>query len=384
MRITIVQGAFLPVPPLLGGAVEKVWTALGLWLAARGHAVTHVGCSYPGLAERETVEGVNYVRVRGAETPNLLWRLKWRDFRYTMRVLPQLPPADVVVSHTFWLPITLRDPRQGAIYVHVARYPRGQLRLYGQAARWQTVSTPIAAVMASQAPWGADRIKVIPYFLPPVAGAEREAPAGMRADGRLLLVYAGRVHPEKGVHLILGALARMSPQEQACWQVRIVGPWRTAQGGGGEAYRERLRTAAAVLGLPVAFEEPLFDAAALQAVYRAADLFVYPSLAEQGETFGVAPLEAMAAGCPVLVSDLACFRDFFTPGKHGWVFDHRAAEAEQALTQRLREVAAQRAQLPRLGEAARLRATDFSLESIGPRYEEDLVAVAAAHQAPSA
>jgi hypothetical protein len=25
MKITIIQGAFLPVPPLLGGGVEKMW-----------------------------------------------------------------------------------------------------------------------------------------------------------------------------------------------------------------------------------------------------------------------------------------------------------------------------------------------------------------------
>src|SRR5579862_3380431 len=29
LKITIVQGAFFPVPPLMGGAVEKVWFTLG-------------------------------------------------------------------------------------------------------------------------------------------------------------------------------------------------------------------------------------------------------------------------------------------------------------------------------------------------------------------
>jgi glycosyltransferase involved in cell wall biosynthesis len=36
------------------------------------------------------------------------------------------------------------------------------------------------------------------------------------------------------------------------------------------------------------------------AFYRAADLFVYPSL---NETFGLPILEAMACGCPVVTSD---------------------------------------------------------------------------------
>lgn len=379
MRITIVQGAFLPVPPALGGAVEKVWTALGRWLAARGHAVTHVGRQFPGWPDQEVIEGVQYRRVPGAETPRLLWQLKWRDLRYTWRVLPHLPPADVIVSHTFWLPILVRDPEAGAMYVHVARYPRGQLSLYRRATRWQTVSSPIAQVMAEQAPWGRDRIRMIPYFLPQWPSRTRSQPPGV-GKGPLKLVYTGRIHPEKGVHLILGALARLTPAEQAMWHVRIVGPARTREGGGGTQYVDRLRAAAAILHLAVDFEPPRYDPEALNDCYREADLFVYPSLAEKGETFGVAPLEAMACGCPVLISNLACFQDFVEPGRHGLIFDHRGEEPERALAERLREVAAARNQLAVWGAASERRAADFTLDRIAPRYEEDFAAAMTTHR----
>jgi glycosyltransferase involved in cell wall biosynthesis len=46
-------------------------------------------------------------------------------------------------------------------------------------------------------------------------------------------------------------------------------------------------------------------------------MFVYPCLAEQGETFGLAPLEAVACGAVPIVSDLSCFGDFITPGVNG-------------------------------------------------------------------
>ena len=39
MKITIVLGAFFPVPPIKGGAVEKIWFALGQEFARRGHDV---------------------------------------------------------------------------------------------------------------------------------------------------------------------------------------------------------------------------------------------------------------------------------------------------------------------------------------------------------
>ena len=37
MRITIAQGAFLPVPPKRGGAIEKAFHALAREFAANGH-----------------------------------------------------------------------------------------------------------------------------------------------------------------------------------------------------------------------------------------------------------------------------------------------------------------------------------------------------------
>ena len=42
MKITIVLGAFFPVPPLMGGAVEKVWFALAQEFARLGHEVTQI------------------------------------------------------------------------------------------------------------------------------------------------------------------------------------------------------------------------------------------------------------------------------------------------------------------------------------------------------
>ncbi len=46
----------------------------------------------------------------------------------------------------------------------------------------------------------------------------------------------------------------------------------------------------------------------LAALYQGAALFVYPSLYEG---FGIPPLEAMALGCPVILSDIPVFREVF-------------------------------------------------------------------------
>jgi len=90
MNITILQGAFLPIPPILGGAVEKIWLALGKEFVRRGHQVTHVSRQHETLVREESIEGVHHIRVPGFDTPGSLVRLKWRDLIYSRRVLKVL------------------------------------------------------------------------------------------------------------------------------------------------------------------------------------------------------------------------------------------------------------------------------------------------------
>src|SRR5438105_4136531 len=197
MKITIVLGAFLPVPPVMGGAVEKVWFALAQEFARRGHEVVLVSRALPELPRSETRAGVKHLRVCGFDTPHSLLWLKFLDLIYSIRTLRVLsasspigrirpvadrtdsscgePATDIIVTNTFWLPILLRNSRHGRVYVHVARYPKGQIRFYGKAARLQTPSRAVARAVAAEAPKLTQKITVIPYAAPGSAG-ELEPP----------------------------------------------------------------------------------------------------------------------------------------------------------------------------------------------------------------
>lgn len=362
LRLTLAQGAFLPVPPRLGGAVEKAWFALGREFARRGHTVTHLGRCFPGLPDRETDGGVDYVRVRGHAAPARLWRLKLLDLMYSLRVRRALPPGDILVTNTFWLPLLAPPAACGRPYVHVARYPKGQLRWYPRRAVLQTVSSSIREAILAEVPDAAARTCVVPY---PVSPASFAPPSPDREN---VFLYVGRLHPEKGLHVLVKACAQSAAAGLRGWKLRLVGPWAAAHGGGGDEYRAALERQAAAAGIAVEFVGPVFAEDELSAHYRRAPVFVYPSLAERGETFGLAVLEAMAGGCAPVVSDLACFRDFVRDDANGAVFDHRAPDAAAGLAARLTELAANPSLRNRLAGAAHTTARGYSLEAVADRY----------------
>jgi glycosyltransferase involved in cell wall biosynthesis len=367
MRITIVQGAFFPVPPILGGAIEKTWHVLGREFAALGHQTVHLSRRHPALPQRETVDGVLHRRISGFDTVRNPVHLKLLDLVYTLRVRRALPPADILVSNTFWMPIVARDPNHGATYVHVARMPKGQMRFYGRAARLQGISSAVAEAIRAEVPHLAEKVKSIPLPLPwPVDGTPGPK------DNTIL--YVGRIHPEKGLHLLLEAAAQVGARLPT-WKLKIVGPSEVRLGGGGGEYLQELQRRAAELQVPVEWGDPIFAPDRLRAEYRAAAIFVYPSLAERGETFGLAPLEAMSSGCVPVVSDLACFSDFLRHNQNGLVFDHRAARPADELARQLSVLIEHVDLRGRLSEEALETARQFSAPAVARRYLDDFESV---------
>jgi len=369
MKITIVQGAFFPVPPMLGGAVENVWFDLGREFVRQGHSVTHLSRRYSGLPPDESIEGVRHLRVSGFNAPRSLLLLKFYDLLYSLRVIRNLPVADILVTNTFWMPLLVRSRKYGRLYVHVARYPKGQLRYYRHADRLQTVSHPIAREMVRQIPDLEKKITVIPnpVGLPDPGSTESSS----NGDAPFTLLYAGRIHSEKGIHLLFEALALLELSLSQNLLVRIVGPWKVSQGGEGEGYWKKLQDTAEASPCKVEWVGPVFNRKKLDEYYRQADLFIYPSLAEKGESFGVAPLEAMAHGCPPLVSALECFQDFVTDDENGFIFDHRSPHPESALASRLASVLKNRQHLIECGKKARSKAEEFSIPKIASLYLND-------------
>lgn len=130
-------------------------------------------------------------------------------------------------------------------------------------------------------------------FTAPVNPNELRRRCGPAADGRPILLFLSRLHPKKGLtDLLLPAIAR---NKRDAFLAIVGGEDEHAHGYEAEVRqtiaRLRLSDCVGLLGPIEAGERwPLFDGA---------DVFVLPS---HSENFGIVVAEAMARGCPVLVT----------------------------------------------------------------------------------
>ncbi len=330
MKITIVMGFFLPVPPAAGGAVEKSWHRLALEFARLGHDVTVISRRWPDWPDIEIQEGVTHFRIQGFNHTKKLWLNLLLDFIWNLRVFFRLPRADVVVVNSVSLPCWLGwlRPSAGRVVVMPGRMPKGQFRAYNHVALVMATSTPVLAALTSESTRWIPHARIYGYPVNVSAFAGHRTPSPV-----VTLGFIGRIHHEKGLDLLVDALALLAPRNLPAWRMLFCGPIEIAQGGSGPAYRDALagRLATKLAPGQFTFAPAEFNETALAARYGEIDIFCYPSLAAQGETFGVAVVEAMAAGAVPVVSDLACFRDFVRPGINGESFDHTRTDAAAQL-----------------------------------------------------
>jgi glycosyltransferase involved in cell wall biosynthesis len=192
----------------------------------------------------------------------------------------------------------------------------------------------------------------------------------VRREREKEILYVGRIAREKGLDLLVRAFLKDAGHND--WRLTLLGPSDVAAGGDGAGFRAELEVLSHAARGRVRFEEAIFDESALVARLGKAEIFVYPSVAEQGEAFGMAPLEAMACGCAVVVSALACFRDFACDGKNALVFDHHdpTGTALAVILQKLMDAPELR---ELLGTAAIRASKNFDADRVAQLFTADFV-----------
>lgn len=189
--------------------------------------------------------------------------------------------------------------------------------------------------------------------------AELRARVGARGTGRFVFLAVGGVEPRKGSVHAFRALARLR-REGVDAVLAVVGGHSFQDYA---AYRDASLGLLPGLGLTLGEDVVLLGTvseAELAGWYHSADALCFPSVKEG---WGLAVLEAMGAGLPVIASDLPVFREYLVHGRTALlppVADDVALAAamrtmvlDAALRERLR--AGGRTLLPRYSWAASAR-----------------------------
>jgi glycosyltransferase involved in cell wall biosynthesis len=155
--------------------------------------------------------------------------------------------------------------------------------------------------------------------------------AGM-PEGRKIILFLSRIHPKKGVDLLIAAFARLAP-EFPDWDVVIAGPDQVG-------LKEKLQQRCDELGVSSrVFWTGMLTGDAKWGAFRAAEIFVLPS---HQENFGVVVAESLAMSKPVVITTkVNIWREIETDGV-GVVVDDNVDGVERGVRQMLNMTPEQR------------------------------------------
>ena len=354
--------------------VTAVVTQIARYLGHRGWPVTILAA---GQAEGELPPGVELL-----EFP-LLWG--GNSWRYTPDFLRYLEKGaagsgDILHLHGVWGAPQWQAARFAArrglpalLSPHDMLSPwhwqDGRLRPLKKRLYWWALASPafrrlslVHAITAAERDALAGQFPGIRLEVIPNAIDLGEADAALATAAEPLdleapyLLFLSRLHPKKGIDLLLGAYARA--RNRGNWRLLIVGPDWSA------AYTAGLKDLARSLGLEgrVRFLGPVFGAGKWQ-LYRQAQALCLPSYSE---VVGLVNLEAAAARKPVITTHETGLLDWEQSG--GLLVHPRVEELTAAL-----EAVFSWTESEREGRGRALRQLverRYSWEAVGPRWLE--------------
>jgi phosphatidyl-myo-inositol alpha-mannosyltransferase len=230
-----------------------------------------------------------------------------------------------------------------------AGFSRAFRRVWDRPAVWLAVSE--AALRFLQRHIRADaRTRIVPNGVD-VEPFRHAAPADL-PPGRHIL-FVGRLEPRKGFPIAVEAFRLLAP-DQPDLHLTVVGdgPDRRALWSLPPEIQERVLMIGTV------------SHAQLPAYHAASDVFVAPSTGR--ESFGIVLVEAMAAGLPIVASDIPGYREVVRKGVDGLLVP---PNDPPAVAEAIRTVISDPALAERLRAAAQARAERFRWEVVAVEIE---------------
>lgn len=311
MKIAFALGHELPFPPERGGGVNSLLESLTRALAEAGHDVATYSPTCNGRPAREVRDGVEHIRVRGAQrrANNLLNSLAGLPYALALRAA--LKPCDILschLGHSFLLPAA----RVARVITHTLhRDPKRFLGIYRGLDRIYTASETVSEDARRVAPALAGKVRTV-HNCVDFTGYEAPSPQIPKV---MRFLFVGRFSRDKGVDVLIRSFAQAARLEPNI-HLALVGPLEEKDGGDpGLAAEYRAYIESEGFAGRIEIAPPVFDRAQLDERIRQSDVVCLPSV--RGETLNMSIIESMRLGKCLLVSDLSANAPLVKAGWNG-------------------------------------------------------------------
>jgi len=364
MKIGIVTQSYYPKP----GGVTEVVHHTATELRRLGHDVTIITTSYDGRRKKEP----GIIRIgRNILFPcNGAWTnvtIGWR-LRHQLEEIFRREKFDIIQTHCPLVPtlpaLTIVSDLSGAKLVgtfHAAAEKNGLYAILRPLVEWGAqrldhriaVSEPAREFVGKYFP---GRYEIIPNGIDSGRFHPDIAPVDGLRDGKLNILFVGRMDRRKGLPYLFKALPLIQRSIPRLVRLILVGEGNL---------RRKVIPRPISLGGAEIMAVGRVDAEFLPRYYASADIFCAPATGR--ESFGIVLLEAMAAGIPLVASDIPGFRRVVTSGKDGLLV---APGSPEEIADAVTRIASDPAMTARMTAAGREKAITCDWSSVTAELEE--------------
>lgn len=222
---------------------------------------------------------------------------------------------------------------------------------------WRKLNAPRVPVeqRISVCPRGVDSVQFTPDRISDDVRREMLERSGI-PENAVILLYAGRVSPEKNIGLLIDMMSVLNDNESHDYRLLVAGAgprtgWLKEQG--------ETHAPGKIVQLGHLDKETLAN------YYANADVFVHPN---PKEPFGIAPLEAMASGIPTVAPNSGGILSYAT-NDNAWLTEPSGQNFAAAVREVVEDEAAREGKIKRALETARANTREASTDRLFATYD---------------
>ncbi len=356
MRILMICTEKLPVPPVLGGAIQTYISGILPYLS-ESHEITVLGVNADSLPDEEMIDGVHYVRI-----PGKVFEI------YREGVISYLESNHFDLIHIFNRPRLVLPVRKVApeskitLSMHNDMFKPDKIDLNEASAVIEevtnivTISNYIGEEIKRYFPQAADKVHTIysgvdvERFLPgdhkDMQNIRNELRKKHGLEGKTVILFTGRLSNNKGVDRLVRALPELAKRFNNLALVIVGSKWFSQNDVSDYvAYIRALANRSPVPVITTGFVSP----SEIQNWYAASDIFVCTS--QWQEPLARVHYEAMAAGLPIVTTARGGNPEVIELNENGLVIENPDDPNEFA--DKITQILSNKSQMKKMGETGR-------------------------------